>query len=55
MALADRLLLEAQVFFPGQPSLGPAIAEYDGRGDLLGRESALFDPFTGSLFDDEES
>ncbi len=47
--LADRLLQEAKVFFPGMTSFGPAIAAYDAKGDTGGRESALFDPFTEEI------
>lgn len=49
IALADRLMLEAGVFFPGMTSFGPAIASYDALGDTGGRESALFDAITGHI------
>ncbi|PTR10513.1 putative secreted protein with PEP-CTERM sorting signal [Nitrosospira sp. Nsp5] len=49
IALADRLLLEAGVFFPGMTSFGPAIAAYDALGDTGGKESALFDAVTGQI------
>ena len=47
--VADYLLEQAGVFYPGQPSQGPMIAAYDAQGDPNGNESLLFDPVTGEL------
>jgi hypothetical protein len=46
--LADTLLTEAGVFFPGMASVGPLLAQYDATADV-GEERALFDPLTGRL------
>jgi hypothetical protein len=49
IALADFLLVEADVFFPGMSSFGPALAEYDAAGGASAGELSLFDPITNSL------